>query len=350
MVKRLVKRIKRKDEEAERLSSSRITNETVAEHREQILAGGRKFKYPIQYARHRLLINSIIVFFVALVVAVLFLWSQLYIVQNTGNLFYRVTQLAPLPVASVDGYPVPYNDYLMQYRSSIHWLQQKSRGFSTNSADSKRQEEHFKRQSLDQAIENAYAQKIAKENNITVSDKDVDAFIDQTIKNSSNRNLSREQYEAVLSDSYGVSANEYRSIVKYALTKQKASFFIDAKAKKQIETAQSLIANGKTFEEVVVEYSDDPLAKTTKGDDTGFVAITNQDQGLAQAASKLQVGQTSGVIKGTDGYYLVKLLETKPDQVRYAKIKVNLTQFDESLKTLKKDGKVKEYIGVEKDA
>ena len=167
MVKRLVKRIKRKDEEAERLSSSRITNETVAEHREQILAGGRKFKYPIQYARHRLLINSIIVFFVALVVAILFLWSQLYIVQNTGNLFYRVTQLAPLPVASVDGYPVPYNDYLMQYRSSIHWLQQKSRGFSTSSADSKRQEEHFKRQSLDQAIENAYAQKIAKENNIT---------------------------------------------------------------------------------------------------------------------------------------------------------------------------------------
>ena len=30
---------------------SRITNDTVAKHREQILAGGRRFKYPVQYIK-----------------------------------------------------------------------------------------------------------------------------------------------------------------------------------------------------------------------------------------------------------------------------------------------------------
>lgn len=349
MVKKLVKKIKKQGEEAEKLSSSRITNETVAQHREQILAGGRKFKYPIQYARHRLLINSILVFIIAVVVSVVFLWSQLYVTQNTGNFFYRITQLAPLPVAAVDGQPVAYSDYLMEYRSSIHWLQQKSRGFSTNSADSKRQAEHFKRQSLNQAIENAYAVKIAKENNISVTEKDVDTFIDATIKNSSSRNLSRESYEAVLSDSYGVTPEEYRTIVRYAITRQKAALAVDEAAKKKIKAAEASLATGKTFEEVAIQYSDDPGVETSKGD-VGFVSKTNQDQGLAQAASKLQVGQVSGIISGSDGYYIVKLLETKTDQVRYARIKVTLTAFDSSLKKLKQDGKVQEYIKVEKNA
>lgn len=349
MVKKLVKKIKRQDEEAEKLSSSRITNETVAQHREQILAGGRKFKYPIQYARHRLLINSILVFIVAVVISLVFLWSQLYITQNTGNFFYRVTQLAPLPVAMVDNQPVAYSDYLMEYRSSIHWLQQKSRGFSTNSADSKRQAEHFKRQSLNQAVKNAYAVKIAKENGITVTEKDIDTFIDTTIKNSSSRNISRDSYEAVLSDSYGVTAEEYRTIVRYAITRQKASLAVDKDAKKKIESAQSSLAGGKTFEEVAVQYSDDPGVEASKGD-VGFVSKTNQDQGLAQAASKLQVGQISNVISGSDGYYIVKLLETNADQVRYARIKVSLKAFDASLKQLKQNGKVQEYIKVDKDA
>ncbi len=344
MVKRLVRKIKNKDEEAEKLQASRITNETVAEHREQILAGGRKFKYPIQYARHRLLINSIIVFIIAVVFAVVFLWSQLYLTQSTGNFFYRVTQLVPLPVATVNGQAVPYSDYLMEYRSSIHWLQQKSSGFSTNSADSKRQSEHFKRQSLNQAIENAYAEKLAKENSIKVSDKDIDTFIDQTIKRS-NRNLTRQSYEAVLSDSYGVSPSEYRTIVKYAITKQKVSFAIDKKAKQQIEAAQNDLVAGKTFEEVAAKYSDDPALEVI-----GFVAKNNQDQGLAEAASKLQVGQASKFIKGSDGYYIVKLIEAKGDQVRYVRIKVGLTEFDKSLSSLKKEGKVNEYISVEKKA
>ena len=56
-----MKKLRRKKRSAEAEQPSRITNETVAEHRERILAGGRRFKYPVQYARHRLVINTIII-------------------------------------------------------------------------------------------------------------------------------------------------------------------------------------------------------------------------------------------------------------------------------------------------
>ncbi len=331
-------------------SHQRITNETVAEHREMILAGGRKFKYPVQYAQHRLIINTIIISFFALVLLVVITWWQLYSVQNTGPFFYRLTQLAPLPVALVDGQSVPYRDYLMQYRSSIHWLESNSRTglFNINSEDGKREANHYKRQSLDRAIENTYAQKLADQKTIAVSDKEIDEFIAKAVKQSSSKGQyepSQDAYKAVLSDSLGVSSDEYRLVVKQALLKQKISFAIDIDARKKINEARTALAKNISFEEVVKAYSDDSFAKTTKGD-IGYVPRNNQDQGLVVAALKLKIGETSSVVKGLDGYYIVKLTDIKDDQVRYSRIKIELTVFKKNLSVLKKQGKIQEFIKI----
>jgi hypothetical protein len=116
---------KKKNHAAEPDTSERITNETVAEHREKVLAGGRRFKYPVQYAKHRLVINTIIISLVALIAITVVVWWQLYPTQNTSSFFYRITRVIPLPVASVDGHPVPYSDYLAGFRSQEHYLQYK---------------------------------------------------------------------------------------------------------------------------------------------------------------------------------------------------------------------------------
>lgn len=331
------------------LKHERITNETVAEHREKILAGGRKFKYPVQYSQHRLVINTIIISLLALISLVGITWWQLYSAQNTGAFFYRLTQLVPLPIASVDKQTVPYRDYLMQYRSSIHWLESKSRTgpFSFNSQDGHRQAEHFKRQSLDKAIENAYAQKLADQKGIQVTNGEIDGFIRGALSQSaaSSGKPSQEAYKAVLSDTLGVSVDEYRLIVKQALLKQKIAFAIDDYAKYKIDEVHGVLAKGIPFENVAVSYSDDSFAKTTKGD-VGFVPRSNQDQGLVAAALKLKPGQSSSIIKGIDGYYIVKLIEAKENQVHYARIRVKLTTFDKQLSDLKYTGKVQEFIKV----
>jgi hypothetical protein len=327
----------------------RITNETVAEHREKILAGGRKFKYPVQYAQHKLIINTLIIGFLAVGVLIGVTWWQLYITQNTGAFFYRLTQLVPLRVATIDGQRVHYRDYLMQYRSSIHWIESKAQSgpASNNSDNSKRQANHFKRQSLDRAIENAYAQKIADKKNIVIPEEEIDKFIESAVQASTNsRKPSEEAYKAVLSDSLGVSADEYRLIVKQALLKQKVSFAIDTAAKRKINAAYTALKHNEPFEDVVIKYSDDSFAKITKGD-VGFVPRSNQDQGLVQAATKLEKDTVSDIIKGSDGYYIVRLIELKEDQVHYARIKVELTAFNSQLSSLKKQGKLQEYIKVE---
>lgn len=56
-----VLKVRKKFRRAKTPTSKLVTNDTVAEHREKILAGGRKFKYPIQYSKHKVIINAIIV-------------------------------------------------------------------------------------------------------------------------------------------------------------------------------------------------------------------------------------------------------------------------------------------------
>lgn len=325
-----------------------ITNETVKQYRERILAGGRKFKYPVQYARHRLVLNTIAIGLVALVALLGFMWWQLYPAQNTSPFFYRLTQLVPLPVGSIDGERVAYSDYLREYRSSIHYLQQKTSNFNLSSRDGQRQSEHLKRQSLDKAIENAYVRELAQKNNIAVSDQQVNQFIDKTL-NDRPRKLSHKAYEAVLSDSYGVSSDEYNIIVKEALLRQAVAFTIDDKARLSIDQAKQALDSGQSFKKVVSQYSDGPLVEVSGGD-VGFVPKSNKDQGLVQAALKLKPGQSSDIIKGNNAYYIVQLTKIKSDQVRYSRIQVSLHVFDDQLKQLKKDGAVKEYISVKKDA
>ena len=91
--------------------------EKVEERREEVLAQGRKFKYPMQYAKHKLVINTVIVAVVAIVLMVVMGWMLLYKVQDTSEMIYRVTQVLPVPVAEVDGEKVRYSDYLMIFRN-----------------------------------------------------------------------------------------------------------------------------------------------------------------------------------------------------------------------------------------
>lgn len=345
MIKKIKKvRLGRKKKVAQG-SIPRITNETIAEHREQILQEGRKFKYPVQYARNKLVINTILIGLVALLIFGAFTWWQLYVAQNTSGFFYRITQLTPLSVARVDGEPVRYSDYLLEYRSSIYWLQQKTRNFSLQNDDGKRQSQHIKRQALDSATEAAYATKLARDLRLSVSKEEINNFINDSLKSSS-RQLSQSAYEEVLSDAYGVSVEEYRSIVSAELLQRKVAFAIDKKAKNELKIIQSELTSGKTFGDVAVAYSDDDFANTTKGD-LGFVPKTNADQGLVLAASKLPKGSYSQPIRASDAYYIVQHIDSNDTQVRYARIKISLKEFDTRLAVLKKDGKIQEYITIE---
>lgn len=325
---------------------TRITNETVAEHRERILAGGRRFKYPMQYARHRLVITTILVTIGALILISLVGWWQLYPAQNTSTFFYRITRVLPLPVANVDGEPVLYSDYLMYYNSSAHYLQQ-SEQVNFQTKDGKQQNSYIKRKTLDIAIANAYAKKLAEGLHITVSDERVDK-VTQDARNTSTGRISQETYDASALSILGWTPDEYKKDARSKLLLQDVSFTIDSTAKQKEEKAAELIkAPGADFSAIAAQLGGAGNGKVTAGT-SGLVPLTNQDGGLATAAAKLQVGQVSSVIRTTagDGYYFVKLLDRNTTQVNYQFLRIPLTEFTTRLTALKKAGKVHEYISV----
>lgn len=342
-----MKKLSLKRRQAEKTIPSRITNETVAEHRERILAGGRRFKYPMQYARHRLVLTTVIITVVAFVLIALIGWWQLYAVQNTNTLFYRVTRTLPLPVATVDGATVRYGDYLMYYNSSAHYLQQ-SEQVNLSSKDGQRQNNHIKRKSLDIAIANAYAAKLAEDLDISVSEERIDQVTDED-RNTSTGRISQETYDASALSVLGWTPSEYRHDTKNRLIRQDVAYQIDDTAKRQQEKASQLLQKDKKidFDTLAKQLGGTGAAKVTTAV-SGMVPLTNQDGGLATVAATLDKGGVSSPVRTStgDGYYFVKLLEKTSTQVSYAYLKIPLTEFDARLERLKKEGKIKEYINV----
>jgi parvulin-like peptidyl-prolyl isomerase len=340
---KLLNKVRRKPQVDE---SARITTETIAEHRERILAGGRRFKYPIQYARHRLVFNAIIIGVAVLILLVAFVWWRLYPAQDTSSFMYRVTKVLPLPVANVDGQAVAYSDYLMKYRSAIHYLETKER-LNLNSEDGKKQSDYVKQQSMDDAVADAYAAKLAKEKNITVSDAELETFL-KSQRISADGEVSEATYEAVILDYYDWSPDEYRAAMQAKLLRQKVAFAVDATAQETMTATEALIKAGTSDLKVVAEtLNKDPNTQVVYGG-LGWVPKTNQDGGLAAAASKLQPGQVSAVVRSTmgDGYYFIRLLESNDTQVNFEYVQIPLTAFDAMVKKVQDDGKVKYYITV----
>ncbi len=337
----------KKKQEATEEAPSRITNETVAEHREKVLAGGRRFKYPHQYARHKLVFNALLVSLATVALLVVFGWWQLYIAQNTSDFFYRVTRIIPVPVATVDGARVRFSDYLVTLSGSKHYLEQTEK-LDLSSEDGKRQLNFIKGQALDDAIADTYAAKLAKEKGITVSEEEVDKVIDASLDTVSGK-ISKEVYDNSTLSTLGYTPEEYRHIIKQSLLRQAVAYAIDDKANVARQTAETIMKKNPS-----IKLSE--LAKRLKEKgysvdvgSPGLVPKTNHDGGLTQAAMKLDVSKISGFIKSTtgDGYYLVQLVSQNSTQLSYNFLRIPLTQFDQKLKELAKNDKIHSYINVE---
>ncbi|MCL2038076.1 SurA N-terminal domain-containing protein [Candidatus Saccharibacteria bacterium] len=326
----------------------KITNDTIAEHREQILAGGRKFKYPLQYSKHKILINAVAVAVVAVVFFSVWLWVMLYRVQATSDFFYNTTRILPLPVARVDGEWVRYSDYLRRIRADIFYYEnQESKNFQTE--DGQRELDYNKRRELTATIRAAYATKIARENNVSVSTAEIDAKIkaQREADNSDEATLIR-----MLRAYYNWTLDEYRQTIRDQLLEQKVAFAIDNPAKERVAKVEERLRSGEDFAEIAKEVSDDPIAK-----ETGGIMIAREGDsdgmGLIAAARSLDEGQFSGPIaslgRNVDGnycYFIVKLESKTDSETRYSVITINLAQFDKDFARLGEQGKIREFIRV----
>lgn len=329
---------------------TRITNETIAEHRERVISEGRRFKYPVQYTKNKLVINAILVGLVALVVFVLFCWWQLYKVQSTADFFYRLTRIVPVPVASVDNSNVSYGDYLLNYRTSEVYLNTTT-GQSDNVETDITTYNYYKVQAMENAIADAYAAKLADANNVTISDEDVDKAIDNSRQIASSQGVVSENvFNRSVTKLYGISPSELRYYLKKRLLRQKVSYAIDTSAKETADRVKGMLDQDSdmSFDDIGVAINDSPPNKVQVLV-SGWVPKDNKDGGIAAAASSLKKDEVAGPIKSNsgDGYYFVKLIDTnEEDEINYQFIKIPLTEFGNRLGALYDKNKVDYYISL----
>lgn len=324
-------------------TAPKTEREKVEERREEVLAKGRKFKYPLQYTKHKLVINTILVAAVAVVAMVVAGWLALYQFQSTGEMMYRVTQVLPVPVAEVEGAKVRYSDYLMIYRSNLQTSEQQS-GQLGNTEDDDLVRAEYKRTALEAAVEYTYAMKLGKELGLSVAEEEIDQAFDEHRK-VGGVERSEEAFLKIVQDNFGMNRREYRRMLELTLMKAKVEQEID-------ETAQAVAAEVETMlnenggDMAAVAES---LGEQVEYEATGqLVDNMNVDGGRSNKAMTLEPGQVSErfLSNNGDGYYFVKLVEKTETQVNYESIKVKFTTFAERVAQLYEEGKVKNLVEI----
>lgn len=318
--------------------------EKVEERREEVLAQGRKFKYPLQYTKRRIVINTVLI--TAVVVAFLAVggWLALYKFKMTDEILYRVTTFVPVSVANVDGEKVRFSDYLMLYRSSISSIEQQS-GALGNDEDSDFVRNQYKRAALSDAEEYAFAAKIANERGIVVSDEEVEDEFNRH-RQVGGVDRSEDGFLKILNDNFGLSKSEYKRMLYLNLVKAKVMVAIDETANSIAEEVErELESNGGNYRGIAETFGE----KITYEETGGLVNNKNIDGGRATEAMKLEKDGQSGrfVSMNGDGYYFVKLIDKTDNEVNFVSIFVPFKEFDQQFEGVKNGEGIKEFITLE---
>ena len=331
----------RKKEDTDEKKSER---EKVEERREEVLARGRKFKYPLQYAKHKVVLLTVIISTFAIVAAGIFIHVMLYNVQSTEDIFYRITTILPYSVAEVDGEKVRYSDYLLIYKSTITPIEKQ--GMITSGQDFGEMQKYYKRESLNAAEDYTYALKLARELGIEVLDSEVDQAIENHRK-AGGVERSEEAFDRVLQDNFNLSRNEYRRIIYLSLASQKVSEEIDELAKIISNEIGGYISEGKSLADIK-KIMGDKVEYEETGD---LVDRMNIDGGRATVALRLEKGKTSErfISNSGNGYYFVTLIDKTESAVDYKSLHIPFTELETRIAKIRKEGKINEKIVLEDD-
>lgn len=330
------------------LKSLRITNDNIEEHRVDILAKGRKLKYPIQYSKRRLIAISLLVVIVAITAFSVWLNIALYKQQQTGDFFFSVTKVLPLNVAKVDGTSVRYEDYLRRLRADIHYyLNREQRSF--NSEEGKRELDYRKRINLDVAEKAAYVHKLAEENSISVSREQIDEEIKQMREADG---ATEEDLINTLELYYGWSLADFQVTVEDQLLERAVAYAIDDEARAKIEDIERRLEAGEDFATLAAQLSDDDSSKQNGGVVTVNLEDNARDpSGIVDLVSELKIGETMSEpgrvqIDNTNYYYIARLDRLSEESISYSIIMVRLDKLNNMFAQVQNDGQIEEYIEV----
>ncbi len=324
-----IKPFKRRPAPEERLKEAfanvpKITNETVAEHREDVLSSARKYIYPLQHSRKRIVIISSSIIVAAVAGFFIYLGLALYNFQDTNGFIYGVTQVIPVPVAKVGSSWVSYESYLFELRRYMHYYEtQQQVNFSTESG--KLQLDRYKQQAMNEVVTDAYVKQLASEYKVNVSNQQVNQEV--SLVQSQNRLGSNQQeFNAVLNDFWGWNEGDFKRELKLQMLQQAVVAKLDTSTEQRAQSALNSLNHGADFASLAKQVSDDSSTKSSGGQYPG--PITENDPNIApqvtQVLFRLKPGQHSGIINTGYTLEIVELISKQGNKVQAAHISFNL--------------------------
>ena len=329
---------------ASRKKDQKITEqEKVDKRREEVLATGRKFKYPLQLTKHRIVVNTILISTVTIALVITGIWLGLYKLNMTNDLLFRITEVVPVSVAKVEDRDVRFSDYLMFYRSSIKSVERQT----TNQIDKESLAQlrlDYQHSALTEAEKYTYALKLAEDLNIEISDQEISNEFKRHL-NIGGVERSEEGFIKIIEDNFGLNKSEYKRMLYLTLVKSKVEIASDGTANEIAKKVEEILASTDNDYQKAAEGLGEKIIYEETG---GLVDSKNIDGGRANEAMKLEPGKSSGKFISTngDGYYFVKLINKTDTSVDFVSIKVPFAKFSDDFAKLQESGKIIEYVTI----
>jgi hypothetical protein len=327
----------------------RITNETITEHREEVLKGARKYIYPLQHSKHRIVTVTLGLMAGAIVIFLIYCSLALYRFYQYNTFLYRVTQVAPFPIAKVDGNFVAYENYLFELRHFVHYYQtQQQLNFS---GSDRQQLVRFRNQALNKVEDDAYIKQLARQNRVTVSNKEVDARINE-VRNQNRLGNNNKVFADVLRDYWGWSVSDFKRSLKQEILSEKVAAKLDKTANNKATAAAAQIKSGADFGEVAKAVSDDP-SKASGGDFGLGITKSNPNvpPEVVDAMFRLKPGEVSGIILASPvivgappSLQIIKVTQNDGTTVTAQHIVFNLKDISTYVSQLRKQHPPKDYV------
>jgi foldase protein PrsA len=322
----------------------RITNETVAEHREEVLSSARKYIYPLQHSVHRVVIISSTLLVVLIVAFFSYCLLALYRFHSSSTFLYRVTQVIPFPIAKAGPRYVAYENYLFELRHYEHYYQTQQRvDFSSDSG--KQQLAEFRKRAMSIVVDEAYVKQVADQHHISVSDQELNDEI-QLVRSQNRLGSNNQVFEDVLKEFWGWSVNDFKRELQQQMLAQKVVSTLDTGTHQRAEQVYQQVKSGADFATLAKQFSDDASTKDNGGD-YGF-AISQSDRDLPpqviDALFRLQPGQTSGIINTGAGLEILQLKDSSGGKVHAAHILFTFKPISTYIDPLKQKDKPHLYI------
>lgn len=258
----------------------------------------------------------------------------IYGFKSEDKVTRSMASVIPFPAALVNQDFISYNNYLAEKDYIHHFYNStKQEGIDFTEID---------KEIMNQLVENRIIASQARYNKIKVSDQEIDSTINEIV----DQNGGEEKVGEVLNELYGLDLNQFRTLVRTQLLREKLANELISKVKvkhilirvdkdatedkvaesrAKIDNVLNEIKGGLDFSEVAKKYSEDTGSAEQGGDLEPFTKGEMVEE-FSDKAFSTEVGSISDPVRTDFGWHIIKVEE------HTGKIEKSFTDWIEELK------------------